>query len=280
MIKKEPLFLLSNDDGVNAAGLMSLLAGLKDLGEIVVVAPDTERSASGHAITISGPLRIKNLSENIFSVTGTPADCVMVAFHNNFLKRKPSWVLSGINKGGNTGTDTIYSGTVAAALEGAINNCRGMAISLDRIECAKVLRYETAVKIVRILLENELLLNVKDGEVLNVNVPNIPFEDILGIKAATIGKRIYNDAVQSITDPKGKPFVWIGGGKRGHHSIAGSDCNLIDEGYVTLSILRPSYIDDSATKRLSGALENGLNDLFKDALSYPDELAVSGISKL
>lgn len=241
-------YLLSNDDGVFSEGLCKLIGVVEKLGDYLVVAPDKERSAMSHAISISAPfLKLQKIRDNVYSFSGTPADCVMLAFnYEPFISIKPDWVISGINKGGNVGTDVVYSGTVAAAIEGAINGCKGMAVSLDGVDGAKEIRFDVAAKVVSFLLRNEAQLNITEGQVLNVNIPNIPLEDIQGIRLAIVGKRYYIKPVTKLSEEGDVIYFKIGGGKRTHLPIVDSDCELVKKGYITLSVLSPSLMDLNA----------------------------------
>lgn len=246
----QPLFLISNDDGVHAPGIRALANVARGFGDVFVAAPHVERSASSQAITIAMPLRMEELHAGVYAIEGTPADCVMMALQQ-ILPRRPSWVLSGINRGGNLGTDTLYSGTVGAAMEGFITGCRAMAVS---VEGREPLHYDTAAQVVKILLENEDKLDVALDGVLNVNVPNRPFRDIKGIEVASLGRRVYAQQMQVGMDPRGRQYFWIGGGGRTHEDIAGSDCVLLEQGYVTISVLKPDLLHPEATERLRQSL--------------------------
>ena len=250
-----PLFLLTNDDGVHAPGIRALADAVKGMGEVTIVAPHVERSAASHAISIHQPLRVENIHDGVYAVEGMPADCVMLALRK-LMKRRPNWILSGINRGGNTGVDTLYSGTVHAAMEGAMHGHRAMAISCHG---RSNLRYDTAGKVVQTLLENQSWLShVPERSTVNVNVPSLPFEELKGIRIAGLGRRIYEDEIVEGIDPRGRPYYWIGAGGEMFEDIPESDCLLIDQGFVTVSILRPSLLDEKS----NGALEGVVPTLF------------------
>lgn len=258
-MKKKPVFLLSNDDGITSQGLLELAHVIKEFGELFIVAPASEQSACSHAITITKPLRVKNIKENMYSVSGTPADCVMIACQN-LLDVKPDWVISGINKGSNLGTDVIYSGTVGAAMEGCIQGCRAMAISLDTFSAP--FYFSTACKIFTLLFNQtnpDELIN--PGELLNINVPNIKFDQIKSIRSATLGKRTYTNTVQKRHDPRGIAYYWIGGGDRVSLSIEGSDCNLSKENHVTYTVLSPSLYNKASTEKAAFLMDAKLKKL-------------------
>jgi 5'-nucleotidase len=261
-VPQKPLFLISNDDGVHAPGLRALAAAVKDLGDVVIVAPHVERSASSHAISIHLPLRMEQVEPNIYAVEGTPADCVMLAIRK-LLRRKPSWVLSGINRGANLGIDTIYSGTVAAAMEGTLHGIPSIAVSCYGKE-RETLQYGAAAKVVRMLLEHpETLTDVTRSSLVNLNVPNLPFEQIKGMVVATLGRRIYEESMQEGTDPRGRSYYWIGAGGEMFEDIPNSDCVMIDQGYVTATVLRPSFLDEQG----NGLLKSKFAGVFDQSFS-------------
>lgn len=256
-----PLFLVSNDDGVHGPGVRTLANAVRDLGDVVIVAPHVERSASSHAISIHLPLRIEQVEPNIYAVEGTPADCVMLAIRK-LLRRKPNWVLSGINRGANLGVDTIYSGTVAAAMEGTLHNIPSIAVSTFG-KAREHLHYESAAKVVRMLLERpEILGDVTRSSLVNLNVPNLPFEKIKGIAVASLGRRIYEDEMQEGVDPRGRAYYWIGAGGEMFEDIPNSDCVMIDQGYVTASVLRPSFLDEHGNATLQSKLAGVFDQAF------------------
>ena len=250
---QRPLFLLSNDDGVHAPGVRQLAQSVKELGDVVIVAPHVERSASSHAISIHLPLRVEEIEPGIFAVEGTPADCVMIACRK-LLRRKPNWVLSGINRGANLGIDTIYSGTVAAAMEGLLHGIPSLAVSCFG-KAREKLHYEAAGRIVTMLLgQQELFREISAASLLNINVPNLPFESIKGIRITGLGRRIYEEEMQEGTDPRGRPYYWIGAGGEMFADIENSDCVTIDQGYATVSVLRPSLLDERGNAHLEAKL--------------------------
>jgi 5'-nucleotidase len=245
----KPFFLVSNDDGIHAPGLTILADMLRTLGDVMVVAPHSERSGQSQAITLTSPLRLHEHADNVFSVDGTPADCVMLALQH-LVPKKPDWVVSGINRGGNLGTDILYSGTVGAAMEGTISGCKALAVSLEGVEKSPH-RYEVAAHVVKKLLHHEKLINLQPDELLNLNVPNIPLSEVRGIRTATVGKRQYEGKMWERQDPRGHRYFWIGGNGFGHAEIEGSDCVLLHQGYATLSVLQPNYFHFDATQRVT-----------------------------
>jgi 5'-nucleotidase len=229
-----PLILLSNDDGVHARGLRTLREALLEIGDVVAVAPTTEQSAGSHSLTLSRPLRHREVEENVHAVDGTPADCIYVAlYREKFLPRWPDLVVSGINHGYNLGTDVFYSGTVAAAREAALRGLPAIAFSLGPkgsfTEAAKV----------AVQLSARMLSAPREpgdrGALLSVNFP--PGESYHGVRATRLGRRIYLDEVMVREDPRGKEYFWIGGPSARHEPLEGSDTEAVDEGYVSITPL-------------------------------------------
>lgn len=240
--------LLTNDDGIGAKGLQTLKAAVSSLGgEVYVVAPDRDQSATSHSLTLSQPLRINELEDKIFSVQGTPTDCIMLAIRY-LLKRKPDIIVSGINHGPNLGDDVSYSGTVAAAVEGTMLGVLSMAISLadwkpnDFGAAAKV-----ATSLCRLILENGL----PEDTYLNVNVPNVDPENISGVQITRLGKRIYRDAVERRTDEKGNAFFWIGGQKPSWEGGDETDFRAIEDKKISITPLHLDVTNFQAMKELS-----------------------------
>jgi 5'-nucleotidase len=201
----KPLILISNDDGIFAAGIAALVGPLEELGEVVVVAPDRERSATSHALTLASPLRAHEIKPGWWSVDGTPADCVYLATHH-LCPRKPALVVSGINNGYNLGADFFYSGTVAAAVEGALRGIPSVAFSMDRGGGPDDLA--RAARFARALAHAILSEGLPPKTLLSVNVPR---GELAGYRWTRLGDRIYRDQVDERTDPRGGKYFWIGG---------------------------------------------------------------------
>jgi 5'-nucleotidase len=212
MVKK-PLFLLTNDDGIHAPGLHALAGEIKPLGDVVVVAPSTERSAVGHAITIADPLRVHEYERDGrffgYAVKGTPADCVKIAVWA-ILDRKPDIVISGINLGPNTGINTIYSGTVSAATEGALLGIPSFAVSLATYHHPD---FGYAAKFARKMAGILLIKGLPQGVYLNVNVPACPESAIRGVSITRQGLALYKEEFDRRTDPQGRVYYWLTGQK-------------------------------------------------------------------
>jgi len=224
--------LISNDDGINSEGLHKLHETLKKLGEVYVVAPDRDQSAVSHSLTLYRPLRLDKISDFVYSVDGTPTDCINLAINGILRDKKPDLVVSGINKGENLGDDITYSGTVSAAMEGTLLGVPSIAISLvGREDFNFDLASYHAELMAKYVLENGL---PKDA-LLNVNIPNIPPEEIRGIAITKQGKRLYDAPIVEKVDPRGKKYYWIGGDELGFLSIDNSDIVAVKEGYVSVT---------------------------------------------
>lgn len=231
--------LITNDDGIYANGIKELSIKLSDIGEVVVVAPDRERSAIGHAITIHTPLRVEKIEDilpNIeaWAINGTPSDCVKIAIES-LMRVKPDLIVSGINNGPNLGTDVIYSGTVSAAIEGAMHSIPSIAISAcffnGKINYESVA--EVSCKIIKNLVKKDLPKNI----ILNINVPSISLEQIKGIKITELGIRKYNNNYVKRTDPKGKNYYWLSGELIEIKNKDTSDIVAIEEGFISITPL-------------------------------------------
>ena len=239
--------LITNDDGIRAAGLKTLESSLSGLGRIVLVAPENEQSATSHAITLDRPLRIKKYSENRYSVTGTPTDCVLLAVHR-ILDAVPDLVVSGINHGPNMGEDVTYSGTVAAAIEGNILGIDSIAISItswdpDSFEAAG----NISCYLASLMLERQ---GMGEAFMWNVNIPPLPEEKLRGIRVTKLGSRVYNDSIVKNTDPRGKDYFWIGGGEPGWRVDEKSDFSAVSSGYVSVTPLKVDMTDHKSVIEL------------------------------
>jgi len=239
------LILISNDDGIQSPGLQVLAEQVADLGRVVVVAPDRERSAVGHALTLHAPLRAQKIREDWWAIDGTPTDCVSLGIHG-LLKESPDLVISGINRGANMGDDLTYSGTVAAAMEATLMGVPAFAISLDSHEFnreAFVWAGQVAAVIARTVQEHGLPADT----FLNVNVPaGRPS----GMQLARQGKRVYEGAVIRKSDPRGNDYYWIGAGELGFQDLDGTDFNVVQSGQVAVTPLHLDLTNYAALERL------------------------------
>lgn len=197
--------LITNDDGIASAGLSALVSAIKGIADVIVVAPDTEQSAVGHAITVSFPLRVTEIRKDWYSVSGTPADCVKLAV-KEIMKDPPSMVISGINLGPNTGTHIIYSGTISAATEATILGIPAFAISLGTyVNPDFTYAAEFSKRLALLIKENGL----PKGVLLNVNIPAVPKAEIKGIHLTIQGETKFIGALEKRIDPRGKTYYWL-----------------------------------------------------------------------
>ena len=241
-------FLLSNDDGIRAEGVNSAISVIEKRGSFMVVAPHNEQSGKGHSITRDLPLRLRKVRDNVYSLSGTPADCIKFALYE-LTQEAPDLVISGINHGANLGQDTIYSGTVAAAIEAAMHDLPAIAVSLCGLP---PYRFDSATVVLDRIIAEFGQGGIARGKVLNVNIPNIPISEIKGMKFASLGSRNYEKKFHPAPNPRNIPFYWLGWtfGGFGEQNAPDSDCMLVDHGYVSLSLLRPSLLDSRENERL------------------------------
>ncbi|NUN69598.1 MAG: 5'/3'-nucleotidase SurE [Bacteroidetes bacterium] len=209
---KKLSILVSNDDGIFSDGLASLVNALTPIADVTVVAPDSQQSAVGHAITVHRPLRVREVKKDGrffgYAVDGTPADCVKLAIRN-LMKVKPDLVISGINHGSNTAISVIYSGTVSAATEGTILGIPSIAMSLTTFEPNA--DFSFAAKFARTMAERVITNGLPNGTVLNVNVPAVPESEIRGVVITRQGKSVWNDEFEARRDPGNKQYFWLKG---------------------------------------------------------------------
>ncbi|MBI3540951.1 MAG: 5'/3'-nucleotidase SurE [Deltaproteobacteria bacterium] len=233
----KPLILISNDDGIRAEGIQVLAKFLRRVANVVIVAPDGEQSASSHSLTLHRPLRVFHHAPQEYSVDGTPTDCVMLAVYE-ILKKKPDLIVSGINRGANLGDDVHYSGTVSAAMEGALMGIPSVAVSLVAYGDDPT-HFQTAAQFI-VTLSRKILKQKKlpQGFVLNVNVPNFPTRQIKGSQFTCLGKRDYGEVIFKKVDPRGKKYYWIGGDDRTFENIPESDGNAIKQKKISITPLQ------------------------------------------
>ncbi len=229
-----PLILVTNDDGVDAGGILALAEAVAPIGDIWVVAPDRNQSAMSHALTLGTPLRVKKHSEQVFACSGTPTDCVFMGVLH-LLPRPPDVVVSGINHGPNLGDDVSYSGTVSAALEAAIMGIPGLAFSHVALGGWD---FRDGERFARQLTERVLKEGLPSRSYLNVNFPAVPRGQTTGVEVTTLGHRFYEDSIVEAKDPRGRPYFWIGGSGYDFTDIPGSDCSAVHEGRVSITALQ------------------------------------------
>lgn len=230
--------LLSNDDGYLADGLATLALSLSDLAEITVVAPDRNQSGASHSLTLDGPLRIGKTREGIHYVNGTPTDCVHLAI-TGFLDHEPDMVIAGINHGANLGDDVLYSGTVAAAVEGRFLGLPAIAVSLTGDHH----HFDTAGQAIRTLFQTLVRNPLPPDTILNVNVPDVPYAELQGFKATRLGFRHRSEPVIEAADPKGRKIYWVGAAGRGQDAGPGTDFHAISHGFVSVTPLKLDLTD-------------------------------------
>jgi 5'-nucleotidase len=226
--------LVSNDDGYLSTGINVLTEALEEVADVVVVAPDRNRSAASNSLTLSSPLRVKQNGENRYSVNGTPSDCVHLAL-SGFLDYEPDLVVSGINHGANLGDDVIYSGTVAAAVEGRFLGWPTIAVSLVG---HKLTHFETAARVVTNMVQKLETSALAADVILNVNVPDVPFDQLQGIRAARLGFRHKSEPIVKSQDPHGRIIYWVGPAGQGQDAGEGTDFFAISEGAVSVTPLK------------------------------------------
>jgi 5'-nucleotidase len=243
----QKLFLLTNDDGYTAPGLKALNREIRKLGEVIVVAPDREQSASSHSLTLQRPLRINNYSNEHYSVDGTPTDSIMIAVHALLKGRKPDFVIAGVNHGPNMGHDVTYSGTVAAAIEGSILGIPSFAVSLADWD---VDDYVPAARAVRKIVRQFEDWPFPEFTFLNINIPYLGRKPYKGAKITKLGKRVYDDIIVEKTDPRGKHYYWIGGEPE-WFEIEGSDFSAVNAGYISITPLAVDMTSHSTYREFS-----------------------------
>ena len=235
-------FLVTNDDGIASPALHQLKLRLSPFGRVTVIAPDRNQSATSQSLTLHRPLRIHPHGDEVYSVDGTPTDCVLIAFHGMLVDR-PDFVVSGINHGPNMGEDVFYSGTVAAAIEGVLQGVPALAASLvtrqptDFAEPA-----ESVGRIVKQLLER----GAPPRLLLNVNFPFRPWSEIRGLQLTRLGTRVYEDTLVKKVDPRGHDYYWIGGEDPIWRPDPGTDFHAVNDGFVSVTPMNLDLTDAAA----------------------------------
>ncbi|HEX2202184.1 MAG TPA: 5'/3'-nucleotidase SurE [Longimicrobium sp.] len=247
------LILCTNDDGYLAPGLGVLTEAARGLGEVHVVAPDREQSATSHSLTMHVPLRAREVRERVHSVTGTPTDCVMLAIQA-LLPRKPDFVLSGVNHGMNMGEDVLYSGTVSAAMEATILGVPAVAVSYGgRFDMEHLTAYGPLLE--RLLPQLVGRSGFPAETLLNINLPPIPPSEVKGVRVTRLGRRVFTDTLTRGVDPSGREYFWIGGGSVAWAALEGTDFHAVENGYVSVT---PLHLDLTNHALLEGVGAWGL----------------------
>src|SRR5947199_2703614 len=245
MAPARPRILLTNDDGYHADGIVALEEGLSEIGDVYVVAPETEMSGASHSLTLARPLRIRQIDDRHWTVDGTPTDCVTLALNHILpLEARPHICCSGINHGANLGDDATYSGTVAGALESTILGVPGLAVSLvarEHFEFAEAAHFGL-LAVRKILSEGP-----PEGSLLNINVP--PGE-IKGVRVTRQGIKNARPVITEHIDPRGKPYFWIGEQYYRSSAEEGTDYRAIEEGYISVTPLKSDMTDHGALPQI------------------------------
>lgn len=247
--------MLSNDDGIDAAGLHALrrvIADARPDWKLSVIAPDREQSATSHALTLTQPLRIEERGDRAWAVSGTPTDCVLIGYESILAGDPPDAVLSGINHGPNLGEDVHYSGTVAAAFEGRLLGLPAVALSLG----SRKLRFAAAEAFVRDHLVRWLEDGLPPDTLLNVNIPSGDPEDVRGIRPCRLGSRRYSDVVVKKEDPRGREYFWIAGDHRTVSDQPDTDLVLVREGWIAVTPLQIDLTDHEGLKHFGDLRED------------------------
>jgi 5'-nucleotidase len=258
--------LISNDDGITARGIQVLARRMNLLGKVTIVAPDKNRSGASNSLTLESPVRIRETGKRTFSVSGTPTDCVHIAL-TGLLKKDPDMVVSGINAGANLGDDVIYSGTVAAAMEGRFLGLPAIAVSLVFTERPE--HYSTAAEAVALLVERLSKDPLPADTILNVNVPDLPLQKIKGFEVTRLGHRHRAEPVVKTNDPRGRPMYWIGPAGPGQDAGPGTDFDAIRRSYISITPIHVDLTRYQALDQISG----WVSDISIDQVAVPEVIA-------
>lgn len=242
-------FLISNDDGIEARGIQVLSERMRKLGKVIIVAPDKNCSGASNSLTLDSPIRIRELGDDRFRVRGTPTDCVHIAL-TGLLEKDPDIVVSGINSGANLGDDVIYSGTVAAAMEGRFLGLPAIAVSL--VFDDRPVHYETAAEAVALLVDRLRQDPLPADTILNINVPDLPWEDVQGFEVTRLGYRHRAEPMSRMTDPRGRPMYWIGPAGAGQDAGPGTDFDAIRRGFISVTPIHVDLTRYQALEQVSG----------------------------
>jgi 5'-nucleotidase len=230
-------FLISNDDGITAQGIQVLSNRMSELGKVTIVAPDQDRSGASNSLTLDSPVRISEIGDRRYRVTGTPTDCVHIAL-TGLLDKDPDMVVSGINAGANLGDDVIYSGTVAAAMEGRFLGLPAIAVSL--VYDKRPQHYDSAAETVALIVKRLIQDPLPADTILNINVPDLPWCEIKGFEVTRLGHRHRAEPTIRELDPRGRPMYWIGPAGAEQDAGPGTDFDAIRRAYVSIT---PIHVD-------------------------------------
>ncbi|MGD8909883.1 MAG: 5'/3'-nucleotidase SurE [Chromatiales bacterium] len=243
--------LLSNDDGYLAPGLQALADALASLGEILVVAPEQDRSGASNSLTLVNPLRARTMENGFIRVDGTPTDCVHLAI-TGLLDEEPDLVVSGINAGPNMGDDVLYSGTVAAATEGRFLGLPAIAISMNAHEPEY---FDTGARVALELVRRLIRTPLAENVILNVNVPDLPYAELRGFRSTRLGHRHKAEPVVKARDPRGRTIYWVGPAGAEQDAGPGTDFHAVREGFVSVSPLQVDLTRHSALDTIGAWLD-------------------------
>lgn len=243
--------LISNDDGVHAEGIHCLADALRELAHVTIVAPDRNRSGASNSLTLEQPLRVNQIAPQVYSVQGTPTDCVHFALNELMKDDLPDLVLTGVNHGANLGDDVLYSGTVAAAMEGHFLGVQAIAFSLVGKH-----HFATAAAIARQLVEQHAINPIPTNRLLNVNVPDVTLAELKGTRVTRLGARHHAEAMIKQQDPRGHDIYWLGPPGKEQDAGEGTDFYAIEQGYVSVT---PLQVDLTAHESMT-SMDNWLKD--------------------
>lgn len=250
-----PTIMVTNDDGINSPGIKALQQAMRSLGQTVIVAPERDNSAVSHSLTMSRPLRIREIEENMFTLDGTPTDCVVVGI-GKLIDRKPDLLVSGINAGPNIGDDISYSGTVSAAIEGTMYGIPSMAISLAG---EAPFDFALAVRVATCLARRILADGLPANTLLNVNIPE--GDKFQGFAVTRQGRRLWENSIQETFDPWGRKHYWIGGGTPLRDSSEDTDVSAIHSGLVSVTPIHLDLTNHQGIKHLRNSWQLEKTDI-------------------
>ncbi|MFC5078659.1 5'-nucleotidase SurE [Vibrio thalassae] len=245
-MSKKLSILISNDDGVHAEGIRTLARELSDLAKVTIVAPDRNRSGASNSLTLEQPLRVNQIEPGVYSVQGTPTDCVHFALNELMKDDLPDLVLSGINHGANLGDDVLYSGTVAAAMEGHFLGVQSIAFSLVGKH-----NFAAAAMVARQFVERHLKQRVPTNRLLNINIPDLPLAQLCSVKVTRLGARHHAESMIKQKDPRGHDIYWLGPPGKEQDAGIGTDFYAIEHGHISIT---PLQVDLTAHESI-GAME-------------------------
>ncbi len=252
MPKQRPLILATNDDGITAPGIQAMVKAVQSFAEVVVVAPDSPQSGMGHAITLNRPLRLDKVEyhgESIgYQCSGTPVDCVKIAI-DKVLKRRPDLIISGINHGANHSINVIYSGTMSAAMEGCIEGIPSVGFSL--LNYTMTADFTASQHFVRIMVKNMLYFGMPTGTLLNVNIPDLPLDDIKGVKICRQANAKWEEEFDERLDPHKRKYYWLTGAFKNYDKGTDTDVWALENGYVSAVPVQFDLTAHHAMKRLN-----------------------------